>query len=71
MGVGRDQFDSSILKGFSMLQITRRLGQSFKIGDDITITVIRDGKQVKLGIDAPKDVPVVRDDATKKERKEA
>lgn len=54
-----------------MLQITRRLGQSFKIGDDITITVIRDGKQVKLGIDAPKDVPVVRDDATKKERKEA
>ena len=70
MGVGRDQFDSSILKGFSMLVVSRKLGQTIKIGD-ITVTVVKDGTNIKLGIDAPKDVDIVRDDATKKERKAA
>jgi len=45
-----------------MLVITRKPGQSFNIGKDITVTVIdlRPG-QVSIGIDAPKDVSIKRD----------
>lgn len=53
-----------------MLVVSRKLGQTIKIGD-ITVTIVKVGESVKLGIDAPKDVPVVRDDAKEKERKAA
>lgn len=47
-----------------MLVITRRRGQRFRIGKDIEVVVagVFDGK-VRLGISAPKDVGIVRDDA--------
>lgn len=46
-----------------MLVVTRRVGQSIKIGDDITVTVqgLRSG-QVRVGIEAPKDMPVHREE---------
>ncbi len=46
-----------------MLILTRRVSESLMIGDDINITVlaIRDG-QVRLGIDAPKDIAVYREE---------
>jgi len=46
-----------------MLILTRATGQSIKIGDEVTITVqsIR-GNQVVIGIDAPLDVPVHREE---------
>jgi carbon storage regulator len=39
-------------------------GEKIKIGDDITIIVtgLSGGVQVKLGIDAPRDVPVMREE---------
>lgn len=44
-----------------MLVLTRRLMEKFYIGDDICVTVVRvAGGQVRLGIDAPRSVPVVR-----------
>jgi carbon storage regulator len=44
-----------------MLVLTRKLMEKLFIGDDICITVVRlEGGQVRLGIDAPRDVPVVR-----------
>ncbi|WP_416147308.1 carbon storage regulator CsrA [Salipaludibacillus sp. HK11] len=44
-----------------MLVLTRKLNESIKIGDDIEITVIGvDGDQVKLGIDAPRNVDIHR-----------
>jgi len=45
----------------SHLVLTRKLGEKVMIGDDITITMleIRSG-QVKLGIQAPKDLPAHR-----------
>lgn len=44
-----------------MLVIRRRAGDSFLIGDSIEIEVLEVGAtQVKLGIRAPKEVPVVR-----------
>ncbi|CUU50253.1 carbon storage regulator CsrA [Clostridium beijerinckii] len=44
-----------------MLIITRKKGQSVMIGDDIEITVSKlDDGSVKLGIQAPKDVTILR-----------
>jgi carbon storage regulator len=44
-----------------MLVLTRKLMEKLYIGDDICVTVVRlEGGQVRLGIDAPRDVAVVR-----------
>jgi carbon storage regulator len=44
-----------------MLVLTRKLMERLFIGDDICITVVRlEGGQVRLGIDAPRHVAVVR-----------
>ena len=44
-----------------MLVITRRSGEQVVLGDDITITVLEiSGSTVRLGIDAPTEVPVYR-----------
>ena len=44
-----------------MLILTRRTGETLNIGDEIETTVLGiNGQQVHLGIDAPKDVPVHR-----------
>jgi carbon storage regulator len=44
-----------------MLVLTRKLMERLFIGDDICVTVVRlEGGQVRLGIEAPRDVPVVR-----------
>ena len=46
-----------------MLILTRRIGESVHIGDDIRLTVlgVRDS-QVRIGINAPKEVPVHREE---------
>lgn len=44
-----------------MLILSRKTDQAIKIGDDITITIIDiHGDQVKIGVDAPRDVKVFR-----------
>ena len=46
-----------------MLILTRRVGEALMIGDDITITVLgTKGNQVRLGVSAPKDVSVHREE---------
>ena len=46
-----------------MLILTRRIGESVHIGDDIRLTVLGvRGTQVRIGISAPKDVPVHREE---------
>lgn len=58
-----------------MLILTRKAGETIRIGDSITVTVVQlnDG-QIKLGIDAPKSIAVHRGevyDRIKAENKEA
>ena len=44
-----------------MLVLTRKYQEKIRIGDNITITVLRTkGKAVRLGIEAPNNVPVIR-----------
>lgn len=46
-----------------MLILTRRISESVIIGDDVKITVLGiKGNQVRLGIDAPKEVSVHREE---------
>ena len=46
-----------------MLVLTRKVGETVLIGDDISISVLNiRGNQVKIGIKAPKDVSVHRDE---------
>jgi carbon storage regulator len=46
-----------------MLILTRRVGESIKIGEDVTVTVLAvKGNQVRVGIAAPKNVAVHREE---------
>jgi len=46
-----------------MLILTRRVGETLKIGDDIEVTVLGlRGGQVRMGINAPRDVAVHREE---------
>ena len=46
-----------------MLILTRRVGETLMIGDDVTITVLGvKGNQVRIGVNAPKEVAVHREE---------
>ena len=46
-----------------MLILTRRVDEVIRVGDDVTFTILSvKGKQVRVGIDAPRGVPVHREE---------
>jgi carbon storage regulator len=54
-----------------MLILSRRLGESLTIGDDVVVTVVGvSGNQIRLGITAPREVRVLREEIYKAVREE-
>jgi carbon storage regulator len=54
-----------------MLILTRRVGETLMVGDDVTVTVLGvKGNQVRIGVNAPKDVAVHREEIYDRIRKE-
>jgi len=50
-----------------MLILSRRVGESVLIGEDISITVLRvKGNQVRLGVNAPKSIAVQREEVSER-----
>jgi len=44
-----------------MLVLSRRPGETIRVGSDITLTIVEvNGNRVRVGIDAPIEIPVVR-----------
>lgn len=54
-----------------MLILTRRTGESLRIGDDVQVTVLGvKGNQVRIGVDAPKEIPVHREEVYERIKRE-
>ena len=54
-----------------MLILTRRVGETVVIGDDVTVTVLGvKGNQVRLGVNAPREVAVHREEIFERIRRE-
>ena len=46
-----------------MLILTRKIGETLVIGDDVTLTILGiKGNQIRVGINAPKDVSIHREE---------
>jgi carbon storage regulator len=54
-----------------MLILTRRIGESVRIGDDVEVTVMAiNGSQVRIGVKAPRHVVVDREEIAERKRRD-
>jgi carbon storage regulator len=58
-------------RSWNMLILTRRVGETLMIGNDVTVTVLGvKGNQVRIGVNAPKDVAVHREEIFERIKRE-
>jgi carbon storage regulator len=56
---GRRLFHTEV----QVLVLARKVGEKIRVGDDVVFTIVRiSGDKVRVGIEAPKEVPVHRDE---------
>ena len=53
-----------------MLVLSRRVGETLRLGPDITVTVVVKGSQIRIGINAPKSLVVHREELYQRLRRE-
>ena len=59
----REEQPAVLERSGSMLILTRRVGETLMIGDEVTVTVLGvKGNQVRIGVNAPRDVSVHREE---------
>jgi carbon storage regulator len=55
------------LGGIPMLVLTRKVGEKIRIGDDVVLTILKcGGNTIKLGLEAPAEVKIDRDELPQK-----
>jgi len=55
----------------TMLILTRRVNEKLMVGDDVTVTVLSiNGNQVRIGVNAPRHVPVHREEIYEKVKRQ-
>lgn len=55
-----------------MLVLSRKPGEKIFIGNDITLTIVKiDGNKVRLGLEAPQEVLILREEIAKKNQDQA
>jgi carbon storage regulator len=63
--------EKQVKETIGMLILTRRVGETLMIGDEVTVTVLGvKGNQVRIGVNAPKDVAVHREEIYERIKRE-
>jgi carbon storage regulator len=62
---------SAFTRSYFMLILTRRTGETLRIGEDVEVTVMAvNGSQVRIGIKAPRNVAVDREEIAERKQRE-
>ena len=71
-GQGQHDLQNSAERASFMLILTRRIGEKLMIGDDIAVSILGvKGNQVRIGVKAPDDVSVHREEIYERIREES